>query len=106
MLPPHHPSTHFLTPFLASLSEFTHYPHDNSDITIIWHNNSASISFRCFLQYSRGPIQRILINFAKALESGVFEEVFRVNASKYLFCVTVACVRDWDERFMDAVGMA
>jgi hypothetical protein len=43
------------------------------------------------------------MDFAKVLESGVFEQVLSVNASKHLFCVTVACTKNSDEGVMDAI---
>ncbi|KAF2828750.1 hypothetical protein CC86DRAFT_319783 [Ophiobolus disseminans] len=82
----------------------THFPpHDDFDITIIWHNIYADSDFIGFRRESRGPIERILVAFAKALETGVFEQVISVNASKHLFCVTVACTKNRDEGVMDAV---
>jgi hypothetical protein len=78
-------------------------PHDDFDISIIWQNIYAESDFVCFRKESQGPIERILIDFAKVLESGVFEEVVCVNASKHLFCVTVACTKNKDEGVMDAI---
>lgn len=45
------------------------------------------------------------MDFAKALECGVFEEVLSVNASKHLFCVTVACTKNIDDGVMDAISL-
>jgi len=88
--------------FVASrLPEFTE--HDDFDVTIIWQNIAADSDFLCFRKESKGPIERILVDFAKVLEMAVFEEVISVNASKHLFCVTVACVKNKDEGVMDAI---
>lgn len=42
-------------------------------------------------------MERILVDFARVVDAGVFEEVVSVNASKYLFSVTVICSKGWDE---------
>lgn len=42
-------------------------------------------------------MERILVDFARVVDAGVFEEVVSVNASKYLFSVTVVCSKGWDE---------
>jgi hypothetical protein len=57
----------------------------------------------CFRKESRGPIERILVDFAKVLEKGVFDEVLSVNASERLFCVTVATGKNREDGVMDAV---
>jgi hypothetical protein len=77
--------------------------HEDFDVTIIWHNVYAESDFLCFRKESRGPIERILVGFGKVLESGVFEQVVSVNASKHLFCVTVVCTKNKDEGVMDAI---
>ena len=78
--------------------------HDEFDVTVIWHNlyagpNSDFITFR---RESQGPIECILMDFAKALETGLFQ-VVSLNASKNLFCVTVICEKNKGEGVMDAV---
>lgn len=73
------------------------------DISIIWHNVYAGSDFIGFRKESRGPIERILRDFGRVLESGVFEQVLSVNASKHLFCVTVACTRNMDQGVKDAI---
>jgi hypothetical protein len=78
-------------------------PHEDFDITIIWHNLYANSDFICFRKESRGPIERILVDFAKVLETGVFENVVSVNASKHLFAVTVVCMKNKNEGVMDSV---
>jgi len=77
--------------------------HDGFDVTIIWHNLYAESDFTTFRKESRGPIERILVDFAKALEKDVFDEVVSVNASKHLFCVTVICTKNKNEGVMDAI---
>jgi hypothetical protein len=78
--------------------------HDDFDVTIIWHNlyRGPDSNFTIFRRESRGPIERILVDFAKALETELFE-VVSVNASKNLFCVTVVCEKMKDDGVMDAV---
>jgi len=78
--------------------------HDDFDITIIWHNLylGPDSDFIAFRRESQGPIERILVNFAKALETGLFQ-VVSLNASKNLFCVTVICEKNKHEGVMDAV---
>jgi hypothetical protein len=71
--------------------------HDDTDIDIIWHNLHAESDFTVFRKKSDGPIERILVEFAHVVDAGVFEEVVSVNASKYLFSVTVVCSKGWDE---------
>jgi len=57
----------------------------------------AESDFICFRRDSRGPIERVLVSFARLLELEIFEEVLSVNASKHHFCVTVACTKDMVE---------
>ncbi|PCG96825.1 Hypothetical protein PENO1_066490 [Penicillium occitanis (nom. inval.)] len=81
----------------------THQPfqrstvHDDTDIDIIWHNLHADSDFTVFRKKSDGPMERILVDFARVVDAGVFEEVVSINASKYLFSVTVVCSKGWDE---------
>ncbi|KUL82753.1 hypothetical protein ZTR_10903 [Talaromyces verruculosus] len=70
---------------------------DDTDIDIIWHNLHADSDFTVFRKKSDGPMERILVDFARVVDAGVFEEVVSVNASKYLFSVTVVCSKGWDE---------
>ena len=51
---------------------------------------------------SRGPIERILMDFARVLQSGLFE-VYSVNASKHLFNVVVACEKNNEEGVTDQI---
>lgn len=100
----------FFDPILTSCSKesrpLANFPkHADSDISVIWHNLYADSDFLCFRKESRGPIERILVDFAKALETGVFEEVVSVNVSKHMFCVTVICTKNKNEGVMDAVFM-
>lgn len=81
-------------------------PHDDFEITIIWHNIDARSSFTCFRKESRGPIERILIDFARVLETGVLEQVISVNGSKHMFCVAIAYSKNKDEGVVDAVFSA
>jgi len=53
-------------------------------------------NFTIFRKESRGPIERILLDFARVVASGVFDEVISVNASKHLLCVVVATKRNRD----------
>ena len=78
-------------------------PHDDFDVTIIWHNLYAESDFMTFRKESQGPIARILVDFARVLELGLFEDVVSVNASKYLFCVTVICEKNREDGVMDAI---
>jgi hypothetical protein len=78
-------------------------PHDEWDVTIIWHNMYAPSDFITFRKQSRGPIERILVDFAKVLESGIFEEVYSVSASKHMFCATVVCMKNKDEGVMEQI---
>ena len=78
-------------------------PHDDFDISIIWHNLYVESDFMTFRKESRGPIERILSDFGKVMERGVFDQVVAVNASKNLFCVTVICTKDMDDGVKDAI---
>jgi hypothetical protein len=53
--------------------------------------------FIAFRKESRGPIERILVDLARVLESGVIDEIISVNASKHLFCVTLATQKNQNE---------
>ena len=71
-------------------------PHEDFDVDIIWENVDIRSDFRSMRKSSRGPIGRILVDFGKVLESGMFE-VISVNASKHMFCAVVACQKNRDE---------
>ena len=71
-------------------------PHEDFDVDIIWENMDIRSDFRSMRKSSRGPIGRILVDFGKVLESGMFE-VISVNASKHMFCAVVACQKNRDE---------
>jgi hypothetical protein len=77
--------------------------HEGFDVTIIWQNIDVRSDFICFRKESRGPIERILVDFAKVLASGVIDEVISVNASKHLFCVTLATKKNQDEGVNDQI---
>ncbi|KAF1843710.1 uncharacterized protein K460DRAFT_433418 [Cucurbitaria berberidis CBS 394.84] len=77
--------------------------HDDFDVTIIWNNIHSESDFLCFRKESCGPIERILGDFARVLESGVFEEVVSLNASKHLLCVVVICSKNQDEDVIDSI---
>jgi hypothetical protein len=49
----------------------------------------------------RGSTERILVDFATVLESGVIDQVVSVNASMYLFYVTLATEENNENRAMD-----
>lgn len=46
---------------------------------------------------SDGPIEKLLIGLGRKIESGVFEMVFNVSASKHALYITVACSKNWEE---------
>lgn len=90
------------TALKSELSNVGFTPHKDFDISIIWHNLDSRSDFLTFRKESQGPIERILIDFARVLESGMFT-VYSVNAYSHLFCVTVACEKNKDEGVMDLV---
>ena len=73
------------------------YPPELEDLTldIIWQNvycdeNTDFVSTR---RRTKGPVERVLVQFAKLVEQGIFEQVISMNASQHMFCVTVACTK-------------
>jgi len=93
-----------MTPLGARSAAVPRYTaHDNPDVTIIWHNIDVRSNFTMFRKESRGPIERILIDFATVLESGVIDQVISVNASKHLFCVTLATEINKEGGVMDQI---
>jgi hypothetical protein len=68
-------------------------PHSTDDVSIIWQNLDVDNDFSISRKESVGPIERIMVDFARVLELGVLDEVVSVNASKYLFCVTFVWCR-------------
>jgi len=72
-------------------------PHEDFDVTIIWHNMFIESSSSTFRKESRGPIERILAEFGKALSTGVFAEVYNVTATKNMFCVVLVCFKGWED---------
>lgn len=86
----------------SKLSNARFTPHEDFDVSIIWHNLDSRSDFLTFRKQSQGPIERILIDFARVIESRMFT-VHGINASKHFFCVTVACEKNKDEGVMDLV---
>jgi hypothetical protein len=78
-------------------------PHEDFDVTIIWQNIDIRSNFIMFRKESRGPIERILVDFATVLKSGVIDQIISVNASKHLFCVTLATERNKEDGVMDQI---
>jgi hypothetical protein len=72
-------------------------------VTIIWQNIDSRSNFIAFRKESRGPIERILVDFAAVLKSGVIDEIISVNASKHLFCVTLATQENQNEGADDQI---
>ncbi|KAL5365336.1 hypothetical protein BJX96DRAFT_179748 [Aspergillus floccosus] len=64
--------------------------HEDTDIDVVWHNLYYNSDFSIMRGWSCGPVERILVDFGKVVEAGVFDEVVSVCASKYMFTVTVA----------------
>jgi hypothetical protein len=79
------------------------HPHKDFDVTIIWHTVNALSNFIRVRKASRGPLERILVEFTKVLENSTFEEVYCVSARRHLFCVTAACMESNDECVMDQI---
>jgi hypothetical protein len=77
--------------------------HADFDVTIIWQNIDSRSNFKMFRKESRGPIERILTDFGTVLESGVIDQIISVNASKHLFCVTLATERNKEDGVMDQI---
>jgi hypothetical protein len=77
--------------------------HESFDVTIIWQNMDSRSNFIMFRKESRGPIERILVDFATVLESGVIDQIISVNASKHLFCVTLATEKNKEDGVMDQI---
>jgi hypothetical protein len=72
-------------------------------VTIIWQNIDSRSNFIMFRKESRGPIERILVDFATVLESGVIDQIISVNASKHLFCVTLATEKNKEDGVLDQI---
>ncbi|KAH7381138.1 hypothetical protein DE146DRAFT_585660, partial [Phaeosphaeria sp. MPI-PUGE-AT-0046c] len=79
--------------------------HDDFDVTIIWQNIDSRSNFMMFRKESKGPIERILIDFGAVLKSGVFDQIVSVNASKHFFSVTVATEKNKEDGVMDQISM-
>ncbi|KAH7077861.1 hypothetical protein BKA63DRAFT_273286 [Paraphoma chrysanthemicola] len=77
--------------------------HEDFDVTIIWQNIDSRSNFMMFRKESRGPIERILVDFATVLESGVIDQIISVNASKHLFCVTLATEKNKEDGVLDQI---
>jgi hypothetical protein len=94
-----------LTPLGARLAAVPprYTPHEDLDVTIIWQNIDVRSNFTMFRKESRGPIERILVDFATVLESGVIDQVISVNASKHLFCVTLVTEKNKEDGVMDQI---
>jgi hypothetical protein len=71
--------------------------HSDDDIDITWVNLYAPSDFTIFRIMSNGPIEKLLVELGKKIESGLFEIVYNVSASKHALHITVACSKSWDE---------
>lgn len=56
-----------------------------------------------FRKESRGPIERILVDFARVLENGAVDQIVSVSASKHLFCVTLATEKNKEDGIMEQI---
>lgn len=81
-------------------------PHEDFDVTIIWQNIDSRSNFEMFRKESRGPVQRILMNLARVSQSGMIDQVISVNASKHLFCITLATEKNKENGVMDQIYYA
>ena len=75
------------------------YPPEG-EVDIVWQNIYAAddgSSWKTFRRCASVPINQILVDFGKAVESGALGEVISVNASKSYFGVTVASEASWAE---------
>jgi hypothetical protein len=72
---------------------------DHCELDVIWHNiyRGEDSDFITFRRRTHGPIERLLVRFAQVVDSGILEQVLSVNASKYMFCITVVCRRTQEE---------
>ncbi|KAH5582599.1 hypothetical protein HBI24_119040 [Parastagonospora nodorum] len=77
--------------------------HDDFDITIIWHNVDTRSHFTRFSIESCGRIERILIDFARVLQTVVLEQFISVNRSKHILCMTMAYANNKEEGVIDAI---
>jgi hypothetical protein len=93
-----------LTSSVAASAADRYESHDDYDVTIIWQNIDIRSNFIMFRKESTGPIERILMDFATVLKSGVIDEVISVNASKQLFCVTLATEKNKEDGVMDQIS--
>lgn len=71
--------------------------HDENDIDITWINLYAPSDFSMYRVMSDGPIEKLLIGLGKKIDSGVFEMIFNVSASKHALYITVGCSKNWSE---------
>lgn len=79
-------------------------PHEDFDITTIWQNIESRSNFQIFRKESRGPVERISMDLAKVLQSGVVDPVISVNASKHLFCITLATEKNKEDGVMEQIS--
>jgi hypothetical protein len=71
---------------------------DVPEVDIIWHNMYCESDFKTWRRSSAaGPIERILANFGRVLETGVIDQVISVSASKHSFVAVVAITKNMDE---------
>jgi hypothetical protein len=78
------------------LPEHSH-EHKDNDIDITWHNLWAPSNFSTVRFTSTGPVEKLLVILGKIIESGLFEEIANVSASKFSIYITVVCSKSWDE---------
>jgi hypothetical protein len=73
------------------------YPDEDDVVDITWVNLDAESDFTLFRCRSGSDIKTLLVGLGKAIDTGVFDVVFNVSASRRSLYITVGCSKTWDE---------
>lgn len=66
-------------------------------IDIVWNNLYDSSNFQTLRFKSYLSITQVLVKLGKSIESGSFDHVFSVSASRFALFVTVSTTKKFDE---------
>lgn len=66
-------------------------------VDIVWNDLEASSDFSILRFKSYDPIEQLLVRLGTSIESGVFEHVYSVSASRFALFITIATKKDVDE---------
>jgi len=93
---PENGNTAAMPEYLRRLDEEEGY-HPLGSVDIVWSNLYDGSDFRGLRFKSNLPITQLLVKLGKSIESGLFDHVFNVSASRFALFVTVSTTKGFDD---------